>query len=251
MNLPDLLELFYEETGKFHTIDEIETFFKYPILLDKNNLQQISELLGTSKQTAYRIVSLAKENLTFKEICDSLNLLASQCELLRLCTMIEKKTMPKQKKEKGYVLELKSRIYTRFERDSSFLGNYWDSYQGIRFKVMNLYFGVSLSKDAGEQSYLDNKKFFAQYMEDNYSLILGRFFCKSFLGNILGEPYGTHKGANIQLSSSSNLFKLKPTISALEYGTFNGLAFATNIPLTQLSTLSINGFISYINRAGN
>ncbi len=249
-DLPYLLELFYEETGKFHTIDEIETFLKYPIVLNRDNLQQISELLGTSKKTANRIVTLARGNLTIDEICDSLNLLPSQCELLKYCTTIEKNPASKHRIEKAYSLELKSRLYTRFEKDSSFLGNYWDSYQSIRFRLMNFYFGTSLSKDAGEQSYLDNKKFFAQYKDHNYSLVLGRFTCKSFLGNILGEPYGTRKGASILFSSSSNLTKLKPTLSALEYGTFNGLAFATDIPLIQSATLSINGFISDISRAG-
>lgn len=251
IDIPRILELFYEETGKYHTIDEIETFFKYPIEINKSNLQKISELLGISKKVANRIWALSKNGLTLDEICDSLDLLTSQCELLMNCTTTEKELLGKRKLEKNYSFELKSRVYTRFEKDSTYLGDSWDSFQRILFKIKNYSFGTSFIKDVGEKTYLDNIKYYAQYNDNNYSIIFGRFTFKSFWGNVLGEPYGTYKGASISLFSSPNPIKLKPTLSSLEYGCFNGLAFSGILQIKEDASLSISGFISDINRAGN
>ncbi|ROL58188.1 hypothetical protein D9V84_00185 [Bacteroidetes/Chlorobi group bacterium Naka2016] len=256
LDLPQLLELLYEETGKTKTIDEVEFYMNYKIELVKENVQKISDLLGVNRKTATRIISLSAKGMSFNEICDSLNLLSSQCELIKLCTKVKetstkRNSLDRGNENNGLILDLKSRFYTNFVSDTSYLGDNMDSYQRLIVLYKNFSLGVSLNKDIGEESYFNDKKYFLSFDNSNYRVILGRFVFKSFWGNVLGEPYGIYKGSNPAKNSFANTNKIKPTTSALDWGTFNGVAFATNWNLSEIFNLNLNGFVSLTNRSGN
>ncbi len=247
--IQELLELFYEETGKTHTIDEIEIFSKQPIELTKENVNRLVEILGVSSKTASRIVSLNKRNLTLDEICDSLNLLVSQCELLKLCAKPSNQIFEGNLKKNGPSITLKSRIYSKLEKDTNFAGDNIDSYQGLVANYHDFSFGMSISKDIGEKSYFDNQKYYGCFNNESYKIILGRFTCKSFWGNVLGGIYGLKKGSNPVAISYSNSSNLRPLISSVEYGTLNGIAFSSNFRINENIHLSFNSFFSNINRS--
>ncbi|MGB9851642.1 MAG: hypothetical protein ACPLPX_02110 [Candidatus Kapaibacteriota bacterium] len=251
LEMQQLLELFYEETGKYRTVDEIEFYTNYKIELTMENAPKIADLLGVGKRTAFRIVSLGKKGISIAGICDSLNLLSSQCQLLQLCTRLPEVATKKENSDNQFFIDLKSRIYTNFWKDSTYLGDANDFYQRFKIKFREFNAGFSFSKDIGEISYLDDRKYFLSYDNPNHRVILGRFISKSFWGNVLGEPYGVYKGSNPVETSFSNETKIKPTTSSLDWGTFNGIALSTNWSITEGLNLNINGFISSIKRNGN
>ncbi|MCX7909071.1 MAG: hypothetical protein N2560_06105 [Ignavibacteria bacterium] len=249
--IEQVLELFYEETGKYHTIDEIENFFKYPLELKKENSQAIADLLGVGKKFATKIVSLSNKGLEIEEICDSLNLFVSQCQLLKLCTKKAKKITSSNRKISDLMFDIKSRFYTNFSKNINFIGNSLDSYQRLFFRYKDVSAGFSFAKDIGELSFFDNKKYFVAYNGVEHNIVFGKFHYKNFWGNILGEPYGLNKGSNPSRVSFFNNSKLRPTLSTIEYGTFNGLAASSILNLSEKTSISITGFVSSTNRSGN
>lgn len=249
--LQQFLEKFYEETGKFKTIDELELYLKVPLELKKENSKRLSELIGVSKKIANQIINMSNKNFDFEKICDSLNLLTSQCEFLKLFTKPLSDDRNEAKNSKEIVINLKSRLYSNFERDSNYLGDNIDSYQSLLLRYGNIYSGLSISKDIGEPNYLDNKKFYLSFRNANHQIVLGKFIYKNFWGNVLGEPFGIYKGSNPCKISYSNNTKLRPTTSSIDYGVFNGIAILSNFEIDTNIAFLISGFVSSTKRSGN
>ncbi|MCX7879197.1 MAG: hypothetical protein N2517_00865 [Ignavibacteria bacterium] len=253
----ELLERFYEETGKNITIDELQFLSQNPIILERNAIKQISELLYVDKEVAKKIILMVEQGFTFDEVCDSLLLLPSQCKLLKIFTKksenLSQKTKVREvsrKSDEDYSLMLKSRLYSYIPSDTGYLGSPVDSYHKVYFSSPTFLVGGSVSKDAGEVSLLDNQKYFASFKFAGNELVLGKFIAQNNFGTILWSPQSKFKGQNPALSSFGTKNKILPTTSSAEYGVFNGLCFSSSFDLFG-GYFNILGFISQTNRSGN
>ncbi len=252
--LNEILERYYEETGKQVQIDQIEQYFKQPIELKKENSNRIAELLNVSSVVAKKIISLINKGKEPEGICDSLAFTDFQCYLLKYCTVREESEQTKIVKEiksenKDYV-EIKTRLYQKFPQNTNYLGNLWDSYNRIKLGYDCFQFGISTCKDAGELSFFDNYKYYAYYEDDFFKVVLGRFSYQNHFGIALGNPIGANKGTDIETFSFPSMAKISPSLSSIEYGILNGLGITSKYNLSEKVSLQISGFVSKVRRSG-
>lgn len=252
--LNELLERYYEETGKQVQIDQIEQYFKEPIELKQENINKIAELLNVSSLNAKKIISLVKDGFELETICDSLAFTDLQCSLLKYCTFWkgnEQTNITKKIKSnnKNFV-EIKTRLYQNFPQNTKYLGNLLDSHNRIKFGYDLFQVGISASKDAGELSFFDNYKYYTSYEQENFKVVLGRFSYQNHFGLVLGNPLGMNKGTDIETFSFPSVAKVSPSLSSFEYGIFNGLGITSKFIFSEKAFFQFSGFISKVRRSG-
>lgn len=250
----EILERFYEETGKNYAIADIDIFISNPLPITKLEAKDIANILAVSTETAHKIIDLSKSGLGFDSICDSLGLLSSQCDLLKIISKVDGDIVQNQQQRNrlnDYELTIRSRFYTKRQNksDTNFLGSPIDSYQKLLFRSNFGAFGVSSSKDIGEQNYFDSYKAFLSVNTSGLQLILGNFVAENGVGNILWSPFGKYKGSNAVVLSSMFRKRITPTLTSTDYGTFRGIALDYNFKLWKDLEFNFLGFISKANRS--
>ncbi len=244
----EILERFYEETGKNRAIEDLDVFILNPMSLSNFKSKELAGLLEVSTEIARKIIDLGKKGLGFDIICDSVSLLPSQCDLLKIVSKIET-TKPKKQTKNGskeYEIVVLSRLYHKDEDqpDSNFLGNSIESHQKILIHSNFGSFGISASKDIGEQDYFDSYKAFFSLNYSGLQLILGNFIAENNFGNILWNPFGKYKGSNPVIASSMFRERIAPTLTPIDYGTFRGIAIDYNFFLNEKLMFNFSGFVS-------
>jgi hypothetical protein len=253
--LNEIFERYYEETGKDFQIDQIEEYFKEPIVLKAENLAKIRALLNISRTQARSLLRLLKVGLPMENICDSLGFSDLQCSLLKYCTIAPQDEQNKFSARKtnwlsSPSLELKSRLYNQFPQSENYIGDKIDSYQKGVFSLRPFQLGVSFSKNAGELSYWENNKFFGAYENEFVRLVVGRFSYRNYSGIVLGEPFGVNKGSDAIERALGTMVKISPTLSSMQYGIFNGIALSSNYNFRDNIKIQISGFVSKVKRSG-
>ncbi len=251
--LNELLEQLYEDTGKEIKLENLQYFLENPKPLDKYTSKELSSILNVSAKSAKQIISLFKKTKSLQSICDSLNLTPAQCNILNLVTKEEttttKSALTKRKSE--LTINFFTRNYHRSNKvDTNFVGSPIDTYNKLLIASPIGTIGVAGSKDIGEKSPFDTYKYFAQYRNENFSVILGNFTANNNLGLILSNPFGTYKSVfNSEQYAVLNSF-YTPNLSSYEYGVFNGIATQFNFNFAKNINLEFGGFFSNTFRAG-
>jgi hypothetical protein len=250
----EILERFYEETGKNYVIEDIDIFISNPLPITKLEAKDIADILAVSTETAHKIINLSKSGLGFDAICDSLGLLSSQCDLLRVISKVDDDAVQGQQRpsrSNDYEFTIRSRFYTKSqnEPDTNFLGSPIDSYQKLFLRSNFGELGISNSKDIGEPNYFDSYKAFLSLNYEGLELILGNFVAENDFGNILWNPFGKYKGSNSVIVSSMFRKRIVPTLTSMDYGTFRGIALDYNFKLWKDLEFNFLGFVSKANRS--
>ncbi len=249
----EILERFYEETGKNHTIEDIDIFISNPLPIVKFKTKDIANILSVPIETANRIKNLSKNGFGFDEICDSLGLLSSQCDLLKIISRVDNNAQGEhqQNHSNSYEVIVRSRFYVEKQNisDTNFLGSPIDSYQKLLLRSNFGELGVSASKDIGERNYFDSYKAFISLNYERLQLILGNFIVENNFGNILWNPFGKYKGSNPIVVSSMFRKRILPTLTSMDYGTFRGVALDYNTELWGKLNFNFLGFVSKANRS--
>lgn len=244
----EILERLYEETGKNHAIEDIDIFISNPLPISKLRTKDIASILSVPMEKAHKIISLSKKGLEFDAICDSLGLLSSQCDLLRVLSKVDNATPREQppNRSNNYELIIRSRLYAKKQNksDTNFLGDPIDAYQKLLLRSNFGELGISSSKDIGEQNYFDSYKAFLSLNYEGLQLILGNFVAENNFGNILWSPFGKYKGSNPVTVSSMFRERIAPTLTSIDYGTFRGIALDYNIKLWKGLDFNFLGFVS-------
>lgn len=250
----EILERFYEETGKNYAIEDIDIFISNPLPLTKLKVKDIASILVIPTETAHKIIDLNKSGLKFDAICDSLGLLSSQCDLLKIISKADDDTVQghqQQNRSNNYALTIRSRFYTKRQNkpDTNFLGSPIDSYQKLLLQSNFGELGVSSSKDIGEPNYFDSYKAFLSLNYEKLQLVLGNFVVENNFGNVLWSPFGKYKGSNSVIVSSMFRKRIAPTLTSMDYGTFRGAALDYSVKLWEDLEFNFLGFVSKANRS--
>lgn len=246
----EILEELYEETGNSIKYEEIEYFIANPKPMEKFTPNELSAFLGTPKNLSNSLKKAYKKIKILETLCDSFQLLPSQCALLKLI-IIQEETETKPSIDSMHSIKLRSRFYyTSDKTDINTLGNPIDSYQRVIFSSYLFDLGICISKDPGEPSYLETYKFFAKKELGNSTVILGNFTVENSNGLILWSPYSTSKTPLAIFGIVNNVLRIQPTLTTANYATFRGVAGKINLQLSKETNLSISSFVSKTPRSG-
>lgn len=249
--IKEILEELYEATGNPVKYEDIKFYINNPKLLEKFSSNELSSILGISTQLAKEIKKTFKKTKKLEDICNSFNLLPSQCNLLKLIVSHEE-----QHSELNNPSSVEIKILSRFQYLTEKgiqekLVNQIDSYQKLFISSSILDIGISISKDPGEFNFFGPKKFFFKKEFLNSSLLFGNFRVENANGIIIWSPFSTSKTPLSILTLTSNELFIQPTLSTTNYGNFLGFAGTHSFKLARNLLLHMGFFISKIPRSGS